>query len=125
MAADDPRVTVEGADRAAETLAKAGRMLGDLSEQNRKAAEIFVAVARSRAPRLTGALAAATMPASDKENAGFTNPLPYFGPIHYGWPDHNIAANPFVDQAVDETERDWFEVYDQATADAVGQVKGA
>lgn len=121
----EPAVTVEGADRVASTMHKAARMLGDLTEQNKQAASIFTLVARQRAPRLTGALAAATMPAWDKDNAGFTNPLPYFGPIHYGWPAHDIEPNPYVDQAVDETERDWLAVYEKATADAAGQVKGA
>jgi hypothetical protein len=119
------KATITGADTVASTMRGAGHDLGDLSAAHKDAADIFVTVARGNAPRQTGALAGATLPAYSKEGAGFSNVLPYFGPIHYGWPQHNIAANPYVDAAVADTEADWLAVYEHAAQKAADSVKGA
>jgi hypothetical protein len=119
------RVTITGADTVASTMRKAARDVGDLTSAHRAAAGIFTAVARADAPRLTGALAAATRPEGTKDGAGVSNPLPYFGPIHYGWGKHNIAAQPFVDDAVDATQSQWIPVYERAIQAACNEVRGA
>lgn len=121
----DVSVTVTGTAELASTLRRAARDLGDMTQANMAAAKVFVAVAQARAPRLTGALAAATQPAAEKDAAGFVNALPYFGPIHYGWPARNIEAQPYVDEAVEETEDQWLEVYNRAVAEIIGQLRGA
>lgn len=123
--AEPVTVTVTGADRVASTMKSAARDLGDLSEANKAAAAIFVAASRPPAPKLTGRLAAATRPAFTKTEAGFTNPEPYFGPIHYGWPAHNIRAQPFVDEGLDASEAQWLRVYEDAVDKAAAEVKGA
>ena len=118
-------VTVTGAAEVASTMRKAARQLGDMTKAHRAAADIFTTLARARAPRLTGALAAATQAAASKEGAGFQNDLPYFGPIHYGWPHRNIVAQPYVDEAVADSEAQWFAVYVRAVQDACDEVRGA
>lgn len=119
------RVTVTGTDTVARTMRKAGRDLSDLSGANQAAAEIFAALARARAPHVTGALAAQTVAVATKEGAGIANELPYFGPIHYGWPQRNIAAQPYVDEAVAESQDQWVAVYEKAAQSAADSVKGA
>jgi hypothetical protein len=116
--------TVTGEDTVARTLRSAGHKLGDLEKANQMVANLFVSRARDNAPRLTGALAAATVPEYSRDEAGFSNVLPYFGPIHYGWPAHNIEAQPYVDEAVDETESDWLAIYEDAAAAACDLVHG-
>ena len=116
---------VTGVSEVSRTLEKAGATLEDMTAANRAAAAIFTPVARARAPHDTGALAGATQPAATKTQAGVENHLPYFGPIHYGWPAHNIEANPFVDRAVEDTVDQWLRVYEDAVQHACDQVKGA
>jgi hypothetical protein len=117
--------TMIGADRVASTLHLAARAVADLTDAHRAAAAIFTPVARAQAPKLTGALAGATRPEATKYGAGVSNPLPYFGPIHYGWGKRNIAAQPFVDDAVVATQGQWVPVYEHAIAQACALVKGA
>ena len=88
--------------------------LDDLSDANKRAAQIFVEASRAPAPKRTGRLAGATRPAWTKDTAGFTNPEPYFGPIHYGWPAHHIRGQPFVDEALSNSEDQWLAVYQDA-----------
>jgi hypothetical protein len=119
------RVTITGATTVASTMRQAGRALGDMTQANQSAADIFTALARVRAPHLTGALANATQAAASKDAAGIANDLPYYGPIHYGWPEHNIEAQPYVDEAVAESQDQWLAVYEQAVEDACDMVRGA
>ena len=117
--------TITGDREVATTLEQAGRSLADMAPAHREAAAIIAGAAQGTAPRLTGALASATRPASSKEGAGITNALPYFGPIHYGWAEHNITAQPFVDEAVTDSEREWLAVYEKAVEQACDEVRGA
>ena len=119
------RITITGTEQVARTMRKAGRDLADLTAANQAAAEIVAGLARIHAPRVTGALASATLAAATKEGAGVQNDLPYFGPIHYGWPQRNIAAQPYVDEAVVASEAQWLAVYQKAAQAAADSVKGA
>jgi hypothetical protein len=117
--------TVTGADTVARTMHGAAHDLRDMSAAHADAADVIATAAQGLAPRLTGALAAETAPASSKEGAGISNALPYFGPIHYGWAEHNITAQPFVDEAVADTEREWLAIYQHAAQEAADSVRGA
>ena len=123
--ADRSRVTITGVEQVSSTLRKAGVSLADMTKANQDAANIVAMLARSTAPRVTGALANATLAYASKEGAGIRNVLPYFGPIHYGWPSRNIVAQPYVDEAVAATESQWLAVYEHAAQSACDQVKGA
>ena len=122
--ADGVQASVTGADRLASTMRSAGRQIGNLSDANRKAAEVIAQASRAPAPKLTGALASATRGIGARTTVGVQNPLPYFGPIHYGWPAHNIEPQPFVDEGMAISERQWMELYEKATEDAAKSVKG-
>jgi hypothetical protein len=119
------QIHVIGTEQIAATMRKAGRDVGDLTNAHRAAAAIFTPAARALAPRLTGALAGATRPEATKDGAGVSNALPYFGPIHYGWPRRNIAAHRFVDEAVTATWSQWFPIYERAIQSACDEVRGA
>ena len=78
-----------------------------------------------RSPGSRGRWPQRPAPYADDEGAGISNPLPYFGPIHYGWAEHNITAQPFVDEAVADTEREWLAVYEHAVQEAADSGQGA
>jgi hypothetical protein len=118
-------MTITGEDTVARTMRQASRSLADMTTAHKAAAGIIADAAQGTAPRLTGALAAATRPEGGREGAGISNDLPYFGPIHYGWAQHNIEPQPFVDEAVTESQDEWFAVYEHAVQDACDEVKGA
>jgi predicted small secreted protein len=123
--AEPVSVTVTGATEVASTMRGAGRDLENMGKAHAEAADIIAKASQAAAPRLTGALAAATEAYSSDEGAGVSNPLPYFGPIHYGWAEHNISAQPYVDEAVADSEREWLAVYEHAVQEAADSVRGA
>jgi hypothetical protein len=117
-------MTLTGDETVARTLRSAGHALANLERSNSDVATLFVTLARVRAPRITGALASATEPEASRDTAGFSNVLPYFGPIHNGWPAHNIEPQPYVTEAVDDTADQWMAIYEGAAADACDLVHG-
>lgn len=124
MAGGPVTVEVQGADEVAATMKQCAHDLADMSDANRQAADIFVEASRPMAPHRTGRLASATFAQWEKDSAGFVNDEPYFGPIHYGWPAHNIEAQPFVDEATDATTDQWMAVYRDAVTAACDEVQG-
>lgn len=120
-------VRVEGAARLRRTLRKAGHDLAQLKAAHKEAATIAADKARQDAPRQSGDLAGTIRAAGTNTaaivRAGF-KAIPYGPVIHWGWPGHNITANPFLTEAAQETEPQWFAVYDQALDQALSQVKG-
>lgn len=122
-----PLVEVEGARKLRATLAKAGRDLGDLKAAHADAGRIAETGARGRVPRLTGTLAG-TIRSSGTKTAAIIragrSAVPYAGPIHWGWPGHNILANPFLTDGAQDTEHQWVDVYERAIDEALDQIKG-
>lgn len=51
--------------------------------------------------------------------------IPYAGVIHYGWPAHNIEAQPFISKPAQETEPTWRRIYERAVAHIVERIRGA
>jgi hypothetical protein len=50
--------------------------------------------------------------------------VPYAGPIHFGWPRHNIAPNPFIYDALDDRKAeviDKYEAHIEALVEKVGR----
>lgn len=122
-----PLVEVEGAAQLRRTLRRAGHDLTDLKASHAKAGQIAAAGGQARAPRITGRLAS-TVRASGTNTgaiirAGFAG-VPYAGPIHWGWPGHNISPNPFLTEGAQATEPEWVAVYQAAVDAALNQVKG-
>jgi len=96
--------------------------LREMRDINKAAADVVVR--NVDAPRLSGDLAANVRAASAgtaaKVKAGGVK-IPYAGVIHYGWPDHNIAPQPFLEDAVGESRDDMMTLY----MDLVGALTAA
>lgn len=125
--AGDVRVEVDGLRALRARLRRMGDDLADLKAANAAAAGLVAAAAAARAPRRSGRLAGslrgnralgrATISAGGAR-------LPYAGPIHYGWPAHGIAAQPFISDAATATESQWLPLYAAAVDQAVDKVAG-
>lgn len=86
----------------------------DVKEINRAAAEEIATLARSKAPigteerdehpgQLLLSVRAGSTLASGFVTVGGAN-IPYANPIHWGWPAHGIAPQPFLREAALEGE---------------------
>lgn len=76
----------------------------ELLDVYRAAAEVVAEDARPRVPVLTGRLRdsiRATATQTSGSVAIGKKKIPYAAPIHFGWPAHNIRANPFLYDAAD------------------------
>lgn len=51
--------------------------------------------------------------------------VPYAGPIHWGWPSHNIEPQPFIAAAAQDTEPQWLGLYERDVQRTLDRVKGA
>lgn len=120
-------VRVEGAANLRRTLRKAGKDLNELKAAHKEAAGIVAGRGKLIVPTLTGALGA-TIRGSGTNTAAIVRAgkatVPYANPIHWGWPNHNIAAHPFLTEAAQATEPTWFGVYTEAFDKALDQIKG-
>jgi hypothetical protein len=89
---------------------------------------MVVGVARGLTPVRTGALAgslrAARVAGGVTVKAG-SGSIPYAGPIHWGWPAHNIKANPFILNAALTTESQWVALYEDEVNKILDRVEGA
>ena len=73
-------------------------------ETNRKVAELVIEGSKRFVPVLSGALAESIRQASTKKSAKVrvgNAPVPYAGPIHFGWPARRIKPQPFIYDAID------------------------
>ena len=126
--ASGPTVEVEGARQLRAGLKKAGADLNDLKTAHAAVAALVTAAAKGRAPKKTGRLAGSIRGSKAKTSvtirAGGAS-LPYAGPIHWGWPARNIAANPFISDAATSTESQWVALYFKEIESIVGKIKGA
>jgi len=115
---------VEGRKQLAASMKTAGVALGDLSQANRDAAGVVAPVAAQGAPHRTGRLAASLRGQGTRTRAGITSRLPYAGPIHFGWPAHNIEANPFATEAATRTEDRWTAIYQARIDQILSKIRG-
>lgn len=104
-----------------------GADLSDLTAINKAAAQKVADTARGNAPVLTGRLAGSVRAGATRTRgtvkAG-SNGIPYAGVIHFGWPRHNIAPQPFIYDALDERKGDVIEAYEahiEALVEKVGR----
>jgi hypothetical protein len=120
-------IEVEGARELRRTLAKAGADLDDLKTVHREVGAYVGARAVADAPKVSGRLAGSMRPSAAKASATIrfgSASIPYAGVIHWGWPGHNIAANPFASTAAEETEPTWLDMYMRRIEQIVAKVKG-
>lgn len=101
MVQGDVRVRIEGLNKTLRSLSKAG---ADATDMKNLMHEIGMIVVRAANPptltgRLKGSMRAGRGKTKAVVRAGGAR-LPYAGVIHFGWPAHNIAPNPFFQRAL-------------------------
>lgn len=120
-------VEVEGARELRRTMKAAGADLNDLKDVHQEVANFVASRSRSSAPSVSGRLAGSVRgnraQASAVVKAGGAS-VPYAGPIHWGWPARNIAAQPWLATTAADTEPIWYEKYLAAVEVIVGKIKG-
>jgi hypothetical protein len=122
MAGTTARVQVTGAKELRRALVRMEKDVKDLTPINREAAETVATEARSTVPVLSGALRR-TIKSSATKTKGVVRAgakgIPYAGVIHFGWPAHNIEAQPFIFDALAKSESEVVEKYQRRIADLV------
>jgi len=125
MAAGQARVQVTGAKELRRALTRMEADVKDLTLINREAAETVATEARGIAPVLSGRLRGSIKSSATKTKgvvrAG-ANGIPYAGVIHFGWPAHNINAQPFIFDALASSESKVVGKYERRIADLVERV---
>lgn len=122
---DGLRIDVKGEQMLAATCAAAGRDLETMHEAASQAGQHIAQVAKGKAPRLTGALASSISTGVEGEGAEVGSGLVYAGRTHYGWPAVHQAAQPFLTDALAETQAETLRYYQREVDRALAQVKGA
>lgn len=121
------KLELKGAAQLRRTLKAAGDDLEDLKDANTRAAKVVEEGALGLVPVDTGFLAS-TIRSSGTKTAGVvragSKAVPYAGPIHWGWPARNIAAQPFAADAAKLTEPTWGPIYEDAVQKAIKRIKG-
>jgi len=109
-----PQLEVKGGRELRRALKSVEGGLEDLKTLHGAAATVVVQAAGSTVPRRTGRLAGSIRGSGTKTmavvRAGGAR-IPYGGPIHWGWPARNIAPQPFLTEAAQNTEDSWEAIY--------------
>jgi phage gpG-like protein len=118
-------VTVEGDKRLVATMHAAADDLNDLTSTGRGAGGVVRARAASNAPKVTGRLSGSVRVSASATEVVVASGLVYAARVNYGMPSVGQAAQPFMTDALGETEREVVARYERATAAAISHVKGA
>jgi hypothetical protein len=121
-----PVIRVQGARELRGALKRAGLSLADLKAANAKVAAMVAGLSRPRAPRRSGRLASTGRgnTAVSKATVLYGNAaVVYGGPLHWGWPAHPIAANPWVSETAQDSESQWLPVIAGALDDLVNRIE--
>jgi hypothetical protein len=122
-----PAVEVEGLRELRRTLKAAGVSLQDLKDAHAQVAQLVVRVATPRVPVRTGALAA-SLRGTGQAGAAVVRAgrasVPYAGPIHWGWPDRHIKAQPFYWSAIADSREMWLGTYLAALEHIIDKIEG-
>lgn len=121
-----PPVSVEGDERLASTCRHAADELGDMDTANRAVGELVRARAAGNAPRVSGRLAGSVRVASVSAlDVVIASDLVYAPVINFGWPAHNIVAQPFMTNAMSETQNAAVDLYAARVNGITRDIKGA
>lgn len=111
-----PTVTVDGARELRKALKAVDGGVADLKSAHAEAAEIVEDRGHQLVPRLSGLLDSSIrssgQAAGGVVRAGRSS-VPYAGPIHFGWPAHNIEPQPFLYDALDDRSQQVVDVYEE------------
>lgn len=118
----------KGARELRRELRQAGDDLQDMRTAHRDAAQIAADASSALAPEKSGRLRDTIRAAGTKTaaivRAGYAR-VPYPGVVHWGWPDRNIKAQPFLSDGARDSEGRWMRVYEEYVDTALSKVKGA
>jgi hypothetical protein len=120
------RVEVTGLrDLVAELRNTPGRMDKELRKANKNAVQkAIVPKVRRGAPYASGRLEKSVRGLASATRAqlavGTNTGVPYAGPINFGWPSRNIAAQEFIYKGIVDAEPDVLEIYVIQVDKAVG-----
>jgi hypothetical protein len=120
--AGPPAVTIDGGPKLARAFDRMSDRLGDLAATHAAAADPVVATARSLVPIVSGALLDTIRREDITDGSAViagSDQVRYAGPIHYGWPDRNIEAQPFLDDAITDEQDAVAAVYDDKVDDII------
>ena len=122
-----PTVRVEGNRELRAALRSAQRELSKagLKEVNLDAARVVEEEAQRQVPVQSGELKSTIRAAGQQARAvvraGFKK-TPYAGPIHFGWPGHNISPQPFIYDALDARANEVIRVYEERVNELVDKI---
>lgn len=117
-----PAMRLAGAKPLRKKLKAAGVELKDMTAAHRKVSTYVTTEAKPQAPHRTGRLKASMRPGATQKTAVMragSASVPYANPIHWGWPKRNIAPQPWLWHAANETEPTWVHIYLDAVEDIV------
>jgi hypothetical protein len=100
--AGTPGPTVEGGARLQRAFRHMADGLADMAPTHDAAVAPVLASARQAVPILTGALLDTLHVDPDDDGSAViagSPTVPYAAVINYGWPDRNIEAQPYLDEA--------------------------
>lgn len=126
-----PVVGVDGLNNLARTMQAAGLALDDLKEAHARVAAVVVARATATAPwgpDVGGHIKPSIRGAGQKGAAVIRvgrAAQPYPNPLHWGWPARHIKAQPFVWNAIADTQARWFDEYVTALNEIIDKIEGA
>lgn len=116
----DTRIRVSGLRKSIRALEKAGADAQDMRDLMHEVGNVVVHAAS--APVLSGRLESTIRAGRGKTKAvvraGGAR-APYAGVIHYGWPDRNLPANPFLSDALAAQRGEVFRTLDEGMADLI------
>jgi hypothetical protein len=102
--------------RALHHLADATR---NLEPAHRKAGQLLLDRADPRTPRQSGRLAASGRVDAASDETALVYDEVYAGPIHNGWPAHNISPQPWLLETVDDSQSAVLDVFAHYLEDAI------
>jgi HK97 gp10 family phage protein len=102
----DPRIEVDGVKELQRLLRKveSKEINKAIRSANKSSANVIAEEAKTIVPvrsgRLQRSIKAQGSQSSGSVKAGSAARVPYAGVIHFGWPERNIKAQPFLERAV-------------------------
>lgn len=119
---------VEGGREIRRSLRQAGEDMQNLKDAHKEAAQIAATASADLAPERSGRLKN-TIRAAGTATAGILRAgkkaVPYAGPIHWGWEDRNIVAQPFMADGAKNSEGKWLPVYEDHMGEIINRIQGA
>lgn len=117
-------VEVRGDERLSAALGRAGRDLEDLGDTSADAARLVAAMARPRAPRRTGRLAASHAVVEEGPSGIVEARTVYANAIHWGWRSHNIEPQPWLMDTAERTQPQWLNLYERKLDEVIRACEG-